>query len=146
MSDAGALARLAERSLREHAAIRLSLDRLLGALGGLVPEGGDVSPMRRLAAEIEGLIARLREHFEGEEEGGLFRSLADADEAIVPEVRRLSDQHARLIEILEAAGFHAARGDAADAAPLKEDLEGFLAVIAAHESAEEALVRRALSG
>jgi len=146
MSESGTFERLTEKSLEEHGQIRFFLDQLRKALRDIVPERPDIEPMRRLAAEVEGLIERLSEHFEREEEGGLFRALVDADQGNAPGVRRLEDQHARLIEILEMARIHAERGEAADAAPLREDLEGFLAVLATHESAEEALFRRALSG
>lgn len=146
MSESGAFERLTERSVEEHAKIRADLDRLREALREVAPGRSGVEAMRRVASEIEGLIERLSEHFEREEKGGLFRSLVEADARAAADVRRMSDQHARLLEILEMAGIHAARGEAADAAPLKADVEGFLAVIHSHESEEEALFRRALSG
>ncbi|MBZ5637714.1 MAG: hemerythrin domain-containing protein [Acidobacteriia bacterium] len=145
MNESGTFERLTERSLEEHRQIHFFLDQLQKALRGIGPERTELEPMRRVAAELEGLIERLSEHFEREEEGGLFRALVDADEATAPDVRRLEDQHARLIEILEMARIHAERGDTVDAGPLKEDVEGFLEVLRAHEKAEEALFRRALS-
>jgi methylphosphotriester-DNA--protein-cysteine methyltransferase len=145
MNESGIFERLTERSLEEHRQIHFFLDQMEKALREVRPGPAGLEPMRRVAAELEGLIERLREHFEREEEGGLFRALVDADEGSAPDVRRLRDQHARLIEILEMARIHAERGDTTDAVPLKEDVEGFLAVLRAHERAEETLFRRALS-
>jgi hypothetical protein len=145
MSDSGISSRLTGRWLEEHRQIHVFLDQMEKALREIGPGPADREPMKRVAAELEGLIEKLQEHFEREEEGGLFRALVEADEATVPEIRRLGDQHARLIEILEMARIHAARGDAVDARPLREDLEGFLAVLRGHERAEETLIRRTLS-
>jgi hemerythrin-like domain-containing protein len=145
MSEPRTFERLTERSLEEHGQIHFFLEQLRKALGDVVPGQAGVEPMRRVAAELEGLVERLREHFQREEEG-LFHALVDADETRGADVRRLENQHERLMEILEMARIHAGRGEAADAALLKGDVEGFMAVLAAHECAEEALFRRALAG
>jgi hemerythrin-like domain-containing protein len=145
MSEPRTFERLTEQSLEEHGQIHFFLEQLRKALGDVVPGQADVEPMRRVAAELEGLAERLREHFQREEEG-LFHALVDADPACGADVRRLENQHERLMEILEMARIHAGRGGAADAALLKGDVEGFMAVLAAHEGAEEALFRRALAG
>ena len=89
MNESGTFERLTERSLEEHRQIHFFLDQLQRALRGIGPERTELEPMRRVAAELEGLIERLREHFEREEEGGLFRALVDADEGTAPDVRRL---------------------------------------------------------
>ena len=145
MSEPRTFERLTEQSLEEHGQIHFFLEQLRKALGDVVPGQAGVEPMRRVAAELEGLVERLREHFQREEEG-LFHALVDADETCGADVRRLENQHERLMEILEMARIHAARGEAADAALLKEDIEGFMAVLAAHEGAEDALFRRTLAG
>ena len=145
MNDSRTFERLTEQSLEEHGQIHFFLNQLRKALGEIVPGRSGLEPVSRVAAELEGLIERLREHFEREEDG-LFNALVDADETCAADVRRLTDQHERLMEILEMARIHAGRGEAADAALLKEDIEGFVAVLAAHESAEDTLFRRALDG
>jgi hemerythrin-like domain-containing protein len=145
MNEPRIFERLSEQSLEEHGQIHFFLERLQKALGGVVPGQADVEPMRRVAAELEGLVERLQEHFQREEQV-LFHALVDADEACRADVRHLENQHERLMEILEMARIHAGRGEAADAALLKADVEGFLAVLAAHEGAEESLFRRALAG
>jgi len=145
MNEPRTFERLTEQSLEEHGQIHFFLEQLRKALGDVVPGQADVEPMRRVAAELEGLVERLREHFQREEEG-LFHALVDADETRGTDVRRLENQHERLMEILEMARIHAGRGEAADAALLKEDIEGFMAVLAAHEGAEDALFRRTLAG
>ncbi len=145
MNESGTFERVTEQSLEKHGQIHFFLGQLRKAIEGIVPGGADVEPMRRVAAELEGLIERLREHFGWEEEGP-FHALVDADASRGDEVRRLTDQHERLMEILEMARIHAGRGEAGDAALLRQDVEGFVSVLAAHEEAEEALFRRAIVG
>ena len=145
MNEPGTFERLTENSLEEHAQIHFFLEQLRKALADVVPGPSGLEPMRRVAAELEGLVDRLKEHFQREEEG-LFRALVDADASCGSEVRRLEGQHERLTEILELARIHAGRGAAADPDLLRQDIEEFVAVLAAHEGAEDALFRRALAG
>ncbi len=137
--------RLTRESLEEHQQIHFFLDRLAGSLERLRQQPPDVEPMRNLAAEIESLSERLKEHFAREEEGGLYQAILDSAAESAHEVRRLADQHTRMLEILEMARIHAQRGDASDAEPLREDLSGFLEVMREHERVEEALLKRAFN-
>jgi hypothetical protein len=144
MSGSQTFQRLTFHALEEHGTIHFFLDQLASTLKSLDTGHPDVEPMRRLAAQIEGLIERLKEHFASEESGGLFQAVQDLlpDETV--HIRRLTDQHARMLEILEMAKIHAQRGGAQDAGPLRDDLEGFLRVMRAHEDDETTLLRRAL--
>lgn len=143
MNDRGTFERLSRRSVDEHRQIDFFLDRMSASLALLHPGAPDVEPMRRIAAELESLTERLREHFH-HEETELYPSVEDTTAEAATEIRRLKDQHERMTEILEMARIHAQRGEAQDAAPLREDLEGFLRVLRSHERAEEALFEQSL--
>jgi hypothetical protein len=136
---------LARDALDEHQQIHFFLDQIDTALEGLHGELADVEPMRRLAAQIEGLKDRLREHQQLEEQGGLFRVILDSLPEARVEVSRLVRQHERMIDILEMARIHAQCGDVSDAADLRTDLEQFLVMFREHEHAEEKLIKDAIA-
>ena len=127
--------------MEDHQQIHFYLDQVTHGLEGLVPEMSDVEPMRRLAAQIEGLKERLLEHHDLEERGGLFRAILDAMPEARVEVSRLIRQHGKMIEVLEMARIHAQCGVAEEGPALREDLERFMQVFRQHEHAEEQLLR-----
>jgi len=145
MSGPGTFERLTREAIEEHRQIHFYLDRITQTLSTLVPDLEDVEPMRRLAAEIEGLMERLAEHHHHEEHGGLFQAVVDAMPAHRVEIDRLTNQHAKMIEILEMARIHAQRGEVGEAGELREDLESFLEMFRRHEETEERLLSQAIA-
>jgi hypothetical protein len=144
MSGSQTFERLSRQALDVHRQIHFYLDRISRSVEALRAGLTDVEPMRRLAAEIEGLRERLAEHIEAEESGGLFQSILDALPACRVEIDRLANQHGRMIEFLEMARLHAQRGEVADADALSVDFQEFLAMFREHEQAEERLLVEAL--
>ena len=136
---------LARDALDEHQQIHFFLDQIAQTLKGLDAVPGDVEPLRRLAAQIEGLKERLKEHHQLEERGGIFRVILDALPEARVEVSRLIRQHERMIEILEMARIHAQCAEASEAENLRIDLEGFMVMFREHEHAEEQLLEEAIS-
>ncbi len=136
---------LARDALDEHRQIHFFLDQVVSSLKGLDADPSDVEPMRRLAAQIEGLTERLKEHHQLEERGGLFRVILDSLPEARVEVSRLVRQHSRMIEILEMARIHAQCGTANEAHNLRVDLERFLQMFREHEHSEEQLIQEAIS-
>ena len=114
------------------------------SLNGLRDGVSDVEPMRRLAAQLQGLRERLLEHNQIEEQGGLFHAVLESLPSRRVEVDRLRNQHGRMIEILEMARIHAQRGDVTEADGLRVDLETFLEMFRQHEDDEEELYRLVL--
>jgi hypothetical protein len=105
----------------------------------------DVEPLRRLAAQIEGLKERLVEHHAAEEQDGLFEVIRELLPDCRVEITRLINQHEKMIEILEMARLHANRGDVTEVDGLRIDLENFLEMFREHERHEEALLAQALA-
>jgi len=136
---------LARDALEEHQQIHFYLDQISNALKGLDADNADVEPMRRLAAQLEGLMERIKEHHQLEERGGLFRVILDALPEARVEVSRLVRQHERMVEILEMARIHAQNGEPSEAANLRTDLEQFLDMFREHELSEEHLLKEAIS-
>lgn len=136
---------LARAALEEHQQIHFYLDQVGSGLRALTADLADAEPLRRLAAQIEGLKERLAEHHELEERGGLFRAILDALPEARVEVSRLVRQHERMIEILALARLHAQCGEPAEAEGLRADLERFMQMFREHERAEEQLLRDAIS-
>ena len=134
---------LTRHALEEHQQVHFYLDQLERGLKGIESEPAEVETLRRLAAQIEGLEERLREHFEGES-GGLFRAVQDILPDVRGELQRLSGQHAQLLEMLEMARTRAQWGEPSEAGVLKAELEAFLKAVREHERREEALLTRAL--
>ena len=132
------------RALEEHRQVHFFLDRLAESVDDLEAGPDGVEPMRRVAAALESLIERLGEHFASEERAGLFQGVVE----LLPEsegaVRHLTDQHARILEMLEMARIHAHRGATGDVALLCADVRGFLDTMRRHEHAEEELLGKAL--
>lgn len=136
--------RLSQQSLEEHQQIHFYLDQLTRAMQGLGAEVPDVEPIRRLAAQIESLRERIDEHFQHEEHGGLFQAVLDVLPGADPEVRRLTAQHQRVIQLLEIARIRARGSNVGEVAALRDELDRFLQAMRQHEREEEALLRRAL--
>jgi hypothetical protein len=136
---------LAQDALEEHEQIHFFLDQVSQSLQRLREGISDVEPMRRLAAQIEALMERLKEHHQMEERDGLFRAILDALPEARVEISRLVRQHERIIEILEMARIHAQCGEPGEADALRIDLERFMAMFRQHEQDEEQLMRAAIS-
>jgi hypothetical protein len=144
MSGSQTFQRLSEQSLEEHQQIHFYLDQLLRAMKGLDPGSVGEEPLRRLAVQIESLRERIDEHFQAEEHGGLFQAVLDAYPGAHAEVRRLTVQHGRAIEVLEMARIRARRCDPGEVTSLQQEVDRFLKMMRQHEREEEALLRRAL--
>lgn len=135
---------LTRQILDEHQQIHFFLKQLARSMQGLEAAGTDPEILRRIAAQIEGLRERLVEHFEVEEEGGLFRALADLLPEARSEIQALGGDHARVLEMLEMARIRAQYSTAVEGHVLRAELETFLATMDTHEQREESLLRRAL--
>jgi len=144
MSGTPSFQEMAQDALDEHQQIHFYLDQLSQTLKGLQQGIADVEPMRRLAAQIEGMKERLSEHHELEERGGLFRGILDTLPEARVEVSRLIRQHEKMIEILEMARIHARYGEVAEAEALRVDLDRFIEMFRRHEQAEERLLGEAI--
>ncbi len=131
-------------TLADHRQIHFYLDQISITLQGLKEGLSDVEPMRRLAAQIEGLRERLVEHHRAEERGGLFQVMLEILPERRVEVSRLINQHEKMIEILEMARIHAQRGEPSEADGLRIDLERFIGMFREHERAEEQLIDEAI--
>jgi hemerythrin len=142
MSGSPAFQHLSVQTLEEHRQVHFYLDQLLRTLGEI--DAATAGATDRLSAELGSLIERLTEHFAGEEQGGLYDGVVDLLPNLTGEVRRLSAQHARMLDTLEMARLHVQRGGAAELPSLRQDLASFVDVLRAHEHAEEELVRQAL--
>jgi len=144
MSGQQTFQRITQATIEEHRQINFYLDQVTQSLAAVRGDAPSVEPMRRLAAQIEGLKERLAEHHQAEEVGGLFQALLDVLPDCRVEISRLTNQHEKIIEILEMARIHALHGQLAEADALREDLKGFLDMFRDHERNEELLLRRAL--
>ncbi len=135
---------LSREALEQHRQIHFYLDRIEQSLVHLREGLTDVEPMRRLAAELQGLKERLQEHHQTEETGGLFQAILDCMPERRVEIDRLTNQHEKILEILGMARIHAQRGDATQAQALRVDLQEFLEMFRRHEQAEERLIAQAI--
>ena len=145
MSGSQTFQALSREAIEEHRQINFYLDQIAQSLDNLKSGLTDVEPLRRLAAEIQGLKERLQEHHENEEKGGLFQAILDVMPAQRVEIDRLTNQHGRMIEILEMARIHASRGNVDEAEALREDLLNFLEMFRRHEETEERLLHEAMN-
>jgi hemerythrin-like domain-containing protein len=136
--------RLSRRAIEEHQQIDFFLKQLMTSLKSLDAESEDVEPLRRLAAQIDSFRERLEEHFQHEEDDGLFQAILDLLPDSGPVIDGLVSQHERMIEVLQMARIHAERGEPCEVAELRTDLQRFLDTMRAHEKAEEALLERAV--
>jgi hemerythrin-like domain-containing protein len=144
MSEQQTFQKITQATIEEHRQIDFYLDQVSVTLDTLRDEDTDVEPMRRLAAQIEGLKERLAEHHQTEEGGGLFQAILEIMPDCRVEVSRLTNQHEKIIEILELARIHALQGEPAEVGALREDLKNFLEMFREHESHEEQLFKRAM--
>lgn len=145
MSEQQTFQKITQTTIEEHKQIDFYLDQVSVTLDSLLQDGTDVEPMRRLAAQIAGLKERLAEHHQTEEEaGGLFQAIIEIMPDCRVEVSRLTNQHEKIIEILELARIHALQGEPSEAGALREDLKSFLEMFREHECQEEQLFKRAL--
>ena len=144
MSGTPSFEHLAKHALDEHKQIHFYLDQLSETLQGLKEGISDTEPMRRLAAQIEGMKERLSEHHDLEERGGLFRSILDSLPEARVEVSRLIRQHEEMIAILEMARIHASYGEISEADALRVDLAEFMKKFRKHEEDEERLLEDAM--
>jgi hypothetical protein len=143
MSGSQTFERLTRATLEDHRQIHFYLDQI-GATLRLFKQGlSDTEPMRRLAAQLQGLEERLIEHHRAEEQGGLFQAILEVLPARRAEIDRLTHQHQRIIEILELARIHSQCGDVSEAGALRVDLEKFIEMFREHELAEERLLLQA---
>jgi len=136
--------RLSRRAVEEHQQIDFFLKQLMSSLHALDADSADVEPLRRLAAQIDGLRERLEEHFEHEEQDGLFQAILDLLPDAEPVIDGLASQHEHMIEVLQMARIHAERGEPCEVSELQDDLQRFLETMRAHEKAEDALLERAV--
>ena len=143
MSGPQTFQRITRDTLEEHRQIHFYLDQVAVSLRGLRDGLDDPEPMRRLAAQIEGLKERLVEHHQAEEHG-VFQAMLEVMPDCRVEVNRLINQHEKMIEILEMARLHAHRGEPREADGLRVDLQGFLEMFRRHEHDEEQLLRRTI--
>ena len=134
---------ISRESLEQHEQIHFFLDRLGEAVAELGTAGMDVELMRRLAAVIASLKEHLTEHIKVEE-SMLFQGIVDRLPEAENEILALSDQHPKILAILEMARIHALNGEPDGAAGLQADMEGYLGMIRDHEKAEGELLRQAL--
>lgn len=144
MSRSQAFKRRTRELLDEHRQIHFYFDQIAATLASLDDDADDVEPLRRLAAQLEGLKERLVEHHQAEEKGGIFQAIMEAMPERRIEITRLIKQHDKMIEILEMARIHAQCGEPAEAEGLRGDLEGFLSMFRDHEEREERLLERML--
>ena len=145
MSGQPTTLRLARDAQDEHRQIHFFLDQVSQTLRGLREGLSDVEPMRRLAAQLDALKERLREHHQLEERRGMFRSILEQLPEARIEISRLVRQHEKMIEILEMARIHAQCGETSEADALRVDLESFLVMFRNHERDEERLLEQAIS-
>ena len=144
MNTPQADAAISRKSLEEHEQIHFFLDRLEEALAELDPATGNDDALERLVAVIAGLKEQITEHHRVEE-AVLFQAIVDRVPEAEDEVLALSEEHRKIMEILEMARIHARNCEAEDVAHLKEDLTEYLGMIREHESREKELLQQALS-
>ena len=144
MSGSQTFSRLSEQALEEHALVHFHLDQLDRAVREFDAAAADAEAVRNLAVRIDSFKERLEEHFATEEDGGLLQGVLDALPQAESDVRRIKNQHARVLEALEGARRAARSGDLGVAAALKDELTRLVAALRDHEREEDALVRRAL--
>ena len=134
-----------QSTLEEHRQIHFYLDQVEVTLDGLRAGLSDSEPMRRLAAQIEGLKERLLDHHSAEERGGLFQAILEIMPERRVEISRLINEHDKMIEVLEMARIHAQCGEAEEADALRVDLCNFLEMFRNHERSEDHLLQEAVN-
>jgi hemerythrin-like domain-containing protein len=144
MNTPPADAAISRQSLEEHEQIHFFLDRLEEALAELDPDAPDGEALERLVAVIAGLKEQIVEH-NRVEEAVLFQAIVDRVPEVEDEVLALSEEHRKVLEILEMARIHARNSDPEEVAALRDDLTDYLGMIREHETREAELLRQALS-
>ncbi len=134
-----------QNTLEEHRQIYFYLDQVELTLNGLREGLSDNEPMRRLAAQIEGLKERLVDHHQAEERGGLFEAILEVMPERRVEISRLINEHEKMIEVLEMARIYAQRGEVDEADALRVDLCDFLEMFRNHEHSEDHLLQEAIN-
>ena len=134
-----------QNTLEEHRQICFYLDQVEVTLNGLRDGLSDSEPMRRLAAQIEGLKERLIDHHQAEEQGGLFQAILEVMPELRVEISRLIKEHEKMIEILEMARIYAQCGEVDEADALRVDLRNFLEMFRTHERSEDHLLQEAIN-
>jgi len=134
-----------QSTLEEHRQIHFYLDQVELTLNELRGDLSDSEPMRRLAAQIEGLRERLLDHHRAEEEGGLFQAILEVMPERRVEISRLIREHEKMIEVLEMARIFAQCSDPDEADALRIDLREFLEMFRSHERAEDHLLQEAIN-
>ena len=66
MNESQTFQQITSETLEEHRQIHFYLDQISQSLQGLAAGLSDVEPMRRLAAQIQGLKERMIEHLQAE--------------------------------------------------------------------------------
>ena len=145
MTGSPTLEQRSQDILEEHRQIHFYLDQMEVTLVELRSGTPDEEPMRRLAAQIEGLKERLVEHHKTEESGGLFQALLEIMPERRVEISRLINEHDKMIEVLEMARIHAQCGEASEADALSVDLNRFLEMFRNHERSEDHLLQEAIN-
>ena len=135
---------ITRETLEEHRQIHFYLDQISLTLEGMRAGLSDVEPMRRLAAQIEGLKERLVDHHRAEEQDGLFQVILELLPDRRVEISRLINQHEKMIEILEMARIHAQCGEPSEADALRVDMESVLDTFREHEREEDQLLQKAI--
>jgi len=131
--------------LEDHRQIHFYLDQVEVTLNELRRGLSDNEPMRRLAAQIDGLRERLVEHHQAEEQGGLFQAILEVMPELRVEISRLINEHQKIIEVLEMARIYAQRGEPDEADALCVDLREFLEMFRSHERSEDHLLQEAIN-
>ncbi len=134
-----------QNTLEEHRQIYFYLDQVEVTLNGLRKGLSDIEPMRRLAAQIEGLKERLVDHHQAEEQGGLFQAILEVMPERRVEISRLINEHEKMIEVLEMARIYAQCGELDEADALRVDLRNFLEMFRKHERGEDHLLQEAIN-
>ncbi len=145
MAEFQTLEQRTQNTLEEHRQIYFYLDQVEVTLDGLRDGLSDNEPMRRLAAQIEGLKERLVEHHQAEEQDGLFQAILEIMPERRVEISRLVNEHEKMIEILEMARIYAQSGEVDEVDALRVDLRDFLEMFRTHERSEDHLLQEAIN-
>lgn len=145
MAEFQTLEQRTQNTLEEHRQIYFYLDQVEVTLDGLRDGLSDNEPMRRLAAQIEGLKERLVEHHQAEEQDGLFQAILEIMPERRVEISRLVNKHEKMIEILEMARIYAQSGEVDEVDALRVDLRDFLEMFRTHERSEDHLLQEAIN-
>jgi hypothetical protein len=101
---------------------------------------------RELAESLERLELALRPHFRHDEDEALNEAFLSTYPRLEPQLRDVLAEHALLLDRLEALRARARdlpRGDLGACRRLSRDVDGFVADLQRHESAERQLLLRA---